>query len=409
MQYQLLIEKGCFFMALTVCSRAVADRFEIMIIAGEPSGDIIGQRLMDALSEQSDTDVRFWGVGGDNMLSSGLKSLFPMQELSVMGLTEVLPRLPRLLWRVREATAEVLKQRPDMVVTIDAPGFNFRVGKNLGNSGIPIVHYVAPTVWAWRPERAQKVASFLDHLLAILPFEPPYFEKVGLPCTYVGHPVMEQGLRGNGSLFRQKHLIALDSPLLALLPGSRRNEVKQLMPIFLDTVARLVKRYPSMRIVIPTVSNVTNLVQRQLLERGMDRVIVVGREEKASALDASNIGLTASGTATLELSMAKVPMVVAYRMQPITMAIVRRMVHVEKVCLVNLIANSSVIPEFLQERCTSANLSKAIDEIIADSAARKSQIQVFSEVREKLRCGEIPPSHRAAQVVLSILKKKRKV
>ncbi len=406
MQYLLLTEKGCFSMASTICSRALAGHFEVVMIAGEPSGDIIGHRLMNAFSEQSGTDVRFWGVGGENMLSSGLQSLFPMQELSVMGLTEVLPRVPRLLWRVRETTTTVLKRRPDVVVTIDAPGFNFRVGKRLSGSGIPIVHYVAPTVWAWRPDRAQKVARFLDHLLAILPFEPPYFEGVGLPCTYVGHPVLESSLSGDGIGFRQKHSIAIDAPLLALLPGSRRSEIQQLMPIFLDAVAHLIQRFPSMRIVIPTVSNVADLVQRQLLERGVKAVITLGREEKTSALAASNAGLTASGTVTLELAMADVPMVVAYRMQPITMAIVRRMVYVDQVCLVNLIANRSVVPEFLQERCTPANLSQAIEEIFANKTVRKSQIQTFNEVREKLRCGETAPSQRAAQVIMSMLKKK---
>ena len=386
---------------------------DIMMVAGEPSGDALGGRLMAALAERTGGAVGFRGVGGERMLARGLDHLFPMAELSVMGLVEVLPRAPHLLRRVRDTVHAVRAARPDALVTIDAPGFNFRVGRRLAGAGIPLIHYVAPSVWAWRPGRARKIARFLDHLLAVLPFEPPYFEDVGLPCTFVGHPVVEEGAGADGAAFRARHDIAPGAPLLALLPGSRRGEIERLLPRFAAAAARLAARMPELRVVVPTVPAVADAVERGLAAhgraggglaaRGVGAIVLRESAEKADAFAASDAALAASGTVTLELAMAEVPMVVAYRMNPATVAVVRRLVSVDHVCLVNLIVGRGVVPEFIQEACTPDRLEAALARILVDRSARDVQIEAAREVRRRLRRDVTAPSHRAAQVVLDVL------
>ena len=381
---------------------------DIMMLAGEPSGDALGGRLMAALDERSGGAVSFRGVGGERMLAQGLDDLFPMAELSVMGLVEVLPRAQQLMRRVRDTVHAVRAARPDALVTIDAPGFNFRVGRRLARSGIPLIHYVAPSVWAWRPGRARKIARFLDHLLALLPFEPPYFEKVGLPCTFVGHPAVEEGQNADGAAFRARHGIAPGAPLLALLPGSRRGEIERLLTPFAEAAARLSARMPELRVVVPTLPTLADSVERRLADpglrgRGLNPIVVRGGADRADALAASDAALAASGTVTLELAMAEVPMVVAYRMNPVTIAVVRRLVSVDHACLVNLIVNRAVVPEFLQEACTPDRLDAAVARILVDRSARDVQIEAAREVRRRLFIDDMAPSHRAAQVVLDVL------
>ena len=381
---------------------------DIMMLAGEPSGDALGGRLMAALEERSGGAVSFRGVGGERMLAEGLDDLFPMAELSVMGLVEVLPRAQEVMRRVRDTVHAVRAARPDALVTIDAPGFNFRVGRRLARSGIPLIHYVAPSVWAWRSGRARKIARFLDHLLALLPFEPPYFEKVGLPCTFVGHPAVEEGKNADGSAFRARHGIAPGAPLLALLAGSRRGEIERLLTPFAEAAARLSARMPELRVVVPTLPTLADSIERRLADpglraRGLNAIVVRCGADKADALAASDAALAASGTVTLELAMAEVPMVVAYRMHPVTIAVVRRLVSVDYACLVNLIVNRAVVPEFLQEACTPDRLEAAVARILVDRSSREVQIEAAREVRRRLFVTDMAPSHRAAQVVLDVL------
>jgi len=375
----------------------------IFLVAGEPSGDSLGARLMAALREQTEGRVRFSGIGGAEMEAEGLSTLFPMHELSVMGMAEVVPRIPRLLRRIKETARAVRRQRPDAVVTIDSPAFSFRVCKRLQGAGIPLIHYVAPTVWAYAPERAGEIARFLDHLLAILPFEPPYFEAVGLPCTYVGNPVVEWSGPGDGVGFRRRHGIGAETPLLALLPGSRRSETRRLLPVFGGTAALLAERVPNLHIVTATVGAVREEVAAAARRWPCPVTVVSDPAQKPGAFAASDAAIAASGTVTLELAISRVPVVVAYRASPITAMIIRRLIRVDYVNLINLTLNDAVLPEFLQGRCRPDLLAEAAHELLLDRDARQRQIDRAQEALAAFGLGGESPSRRAAEVVLQVL------
>ncbi|MGH6662485.1 MAG: UDP-2,3-diacylglucosamine diphosphatase LpxI domain-containing protein, partial [Rhodospirillales bacterium] len=253
----------------------------IFIVAGEPSGDVLGARLMAALKKESCGKVSFAGIGGARMEEQGIKSLFPMAELSVMGAAEVIPNLPRILSRIRETVAAVDRMRPAALVTIDSPDFSFRVAKRLKGKGIKLIHYVAPSVWAWRPGRARKIAKFLDHLLTLLPLEPPYFETEGLASTFVGHPVVESGAdTGKGGDFRRRHGIKKEETLIAVLPGSRVGEISRLHRIFGDALFLLAKKHGDFRVVVPTVDVVAGMVRDACAQWSVPTLIVQGEKEK---------------------------------------------------------------------------------------------------------------------------------
>lgn len=380
----------------------------IFLIAGEPSGDVLGARLMAALSQRLGGAVRFAGVGGARMGEQGLRSLFPMSEISIMGLTEVLPHVPRLLRRIQQTVAEVHALRPAALVTIDSPGFNFRVARRLKGKGIPLVHYVAPSVWAWRPRRAGRIAAFLDHLLALLPFEPPYFEKVGLPTTFVGHPVVESGAdHGDAAGFRQRHGIAAEAPLVCALPGSRRGEVSRLAPVFAETLAHLARSRPGLRAVVPTVDALESEVAAMVAGWPVPARVIAGEADRFDAFAAADAALAASGTVALELAMAGTPTVIAYRVNPLTMWLARRMVRVRYVNLVNLILDREAVPEFLQEDCRPDRLAVALDGLMGDGEAGRRQTEAAREALARLGLGGPSPSNRAADAVLDVIERQR--
>lgn len=376
------------------------------MIAGEPSGDVLGGRLMAALKAASGEPLNFSGIGGDRMIAEGLDSLFDMQELSVMGYLEVVPKIPGLLARISETSNAVRKLRPDVVVTIDSPDFNFRVARKLKGLSIPIIHYVAPQVWAHRPGRAAKVGNYLDHILALLPFEPPLFEAHGLPCTYVGHPIVEEGAdKGDGPAFRLRHGIASDSPLIAVLPGSRHGEVARHLPIFGAALGRLSVDKPGLRAVVPTVAAVADEVARGTADWPVETLVVRGVEEKYHALAAADAGLAASGTVALELAIAGLPMVIAYKTNALTAWAARRMILVDYICLVNLVLDEAAVPEFIQERCRADLLSQAVAELLDDPEVRSHQLEAACRAVEMLGLGGASPSQRAASVVLEVIAK----
>jgi lipid-A-disaccharide synthase len=379
----------------------------IYLIAGEESGDRLGGPLMRELRDLLDGEVTFAGVGGPMMMDAGLKSLFPMQELSVMGLTEVLPRLPGLIRRINQVTADIRARRPNLLITIDAPDFCFRVAKRLKGEGVPLVHYVAPTVWAWRPGRAKKVSGFLDHLLALLPFEPPYFEAHGLACTYVGHPVLESGAdKGNGSAFRVARGIGADAPLMVLLPGSRAGEAGRLLPVFTETVQRLRATVPGMHIVIPTVPATREKVENAVTGLGMQVHLVGTDREKFDAFAAADVALAASGTVALELAMAGTPAVIGYRMAPVTAFLARRLVRSPYANLVNIILGREAVPERVLEDCQPDLLAAEVERLFTSSSARDAQQQAYRDALSALGYGRIQPNRRAAETVLAILRTK---
>lgn len=376
------------------------------MIAGEPSGDVLGGHLMAALKARSGAALKFSGIGGDRMIAEGLDSLFPMRELSVMGYMEVIPKIPRLLARIGETADAVRKVNPDAVITIDSPDFTFRVARKLKGLGIPVIHYVAPQVWAHRPGRAAKISGFLDHILTLLPFEPPLFQAHGLPCTYVGHAIVEEGADGgDGPNFRQRHGIADDAPLIAVLPGSRIGVVARHLPIFGAALGRLAATRPGLRAVVATVSTVIDEVAAGTAQWPVETLVVTGRLEKYNAFAAADAALAASGTVALELAIAAVPMVIAYKTNALTAWLARRTVLVDYACLVNLILDREAVPEFIQERCRPDLLADAVAELLANSETREAQIRAARAAVETLGLGGASPSERAAGVVLGIIKK----
>jgi lipid-A-disaccharide synthase len=316
----------------------------------------------------------------------------------------VLPHLPRLIKRLNQTVAAARHLEPDAIVTVDSPGFCLRLAHHLRGSGIPIIHYVAPQLWAWRPGRARKLSKRLDHIMALLPFEVSFFAKYGIPCTYVGHPAIESGVeRGDGEGFRARHNLPQDAPLLCVVPGSRAGEVRRMLPVFGEALLLLKKNHPDLRVVIPAVPSTAEVVRSMTQNWPLD-VTFADIAERPDAFAACNAATAKSGTVTLELALAGVPMVVAYRVSAPTAFIVRRMgVSVEHASLVNLLVGRQVVPEFLQEECTASSLAAAVDELLRSREAREAQAQGFGDVARVLGERTPPPSERAAKVVLDIV------
>jgi lipid-A-disaccharide synthase len=381
----------------------------IFVIAGEPSGDALGAALIAALKQRTGGRIRFAGIGGERMAAEGVVSLVPLHELAIMGVAEVLPRAALILRRVRETVAEIVRLRPAAVVTIDSSGFTWRVAQRLRRRGetLPLIHYVAPMVWAWRAGRARRMARWYDHLMTLLPFEPPHFEAVGLSCSYVGHPVLESGAdRGDGPGFRRRHGIPAGAPLLCMLPGSRRGEVARLLPVFVETAERLKAELPELAVVVPTVATVAEIVRAGWSGVPYARV-VEGADEKYDAFAAADAALAASGTVALELAAAGLPMAVTYRVNRLTAWLVRRVVKVKYVNLVNLLLDRPLVPELLMEDCTPERLAAAMRRLLGDPAARDEQRRGFALALDRLGRGSFSPSLRAADEVLAVIERTR--
>jgi lipid-A-disaccharide synthase len=379
----------------------------VMVVAGEPSGDSLGAPFMAALNELTGGSVRFSGVGGPQMEAQGLESLFPMTDLSLMGLVEVVPRIPLLRRRLREAESHALASQPDAVLTIDSPGFNFRLGRRLRHQGFPLIHYVAPQVWAWRPKRAEEIAQFLDHLLVLFPFEPQYFQVVHLPTTFVGHPVVDAGLgSGDGSGFRALHKIPEKDTLLAVLPGSRGSEVGRLLPHFGATLKLVADAVPNLRVVVPTVPEMEDVITAASALWPVPTTVVSGISDKADALAASDGALAASGTITLELALARVPAVIAYRLHPLTALVARRLMKLKFASMVNVILDRMVEPEMLQGNCQPTRLAPEVVRILTDKDARADQVAASGIISAALTPPGSSPSAAAATAVLNIISKR---
>lgn len=378
----------------------------IFLSAGEASGDALGARLIAAIRRQvgPDRPVIFQGIGGPEMAAMGMESLFPISDLAVMGLVEVIPHIPRLKRRIAQAAGAVRDFNPDVLVTIDAPGFNKRLVDALGKTGFPKVHYVAPTVWAWRPKRVYGFKQRFDRLLCLLPFEPPYFEKVGLSAPFVGHSVLESGAdKGNGPAFRRDRGIEDADRVLCVLPGSRRNEIKHLLPIYRQTVEDLVERGKVDVIVVPVVPHLHATIEAETRSWPVRVELVTGTEQKFDAMAASNAALATSGTVSLELAMAKLPMVIGYKIGALTYQIVVRMVMVTYGTLINHLADQEVIPEFVQDRCRADLLVPAVEAAL-DPTQGQEQVERYAPYLKAFSPeGETPPSDVAAKAVLEPL------
>lgn len=387
-----------------------SSRPHIKLIAGEVSGDFLGAALMAALRRETGGEVRFSGVGGDRMAAAGLDSLFSIEDISVMGLAEVLPRAAMLLRRIRQTVADINADPPDALVSIDAPGFNFRVAKRLKARGFaaPVIHMVAPQTWAWRERRAAHLKDHIDHLLALLPFEPPLFAAHGLQTTFVGHPIVERvaAARANSGAadFRARHGIAAKAPLLLVLPGSRSGETRRLLPVLEGAVARMTARLPGLTLAAPTVPAVAARVRDAMAGWAAPAIVLEDREQHAAAFAAADGAVAASGTILLELALWGVPTVVVYRAHPLTAAIVRRLLRTPYVALPNILSGREVMPELLQENCRAEAVAEAMRYLFEHEEARQAQRAALASVGEMLGAARTPlPSGRAAQAILSTI------
>jgi len=403
---------GIFVVGVAASGAMAGEGPFLYLIAGEPSGDALGANLMRALKEKTGGLVRFAGIGGEQMTAQGLSSLVPISELAIMGVAEVLPRARRILQLVDLAVTDIRRLRPDAVVTIDSSGFNWRVAQRLRRAGetLPLIHYVAPMVWAWRPGRARRMVRWYDHLMALLPFEPPYFEAVGLSCSYVGHPVVEMGAdKGDGAGFRRRHGVASEAKLLAVLPGSRRGEVKRLLPIFAGAVARLAQRYSGLVAAVPTTENVADEVAAAVARWPVKVILLRGTAERFDAFAACDAALAASGTVALELALAKAPTVVAYRVNWLTHLLVQRLVKIDYAHILNLILKREAVPELIQGDCTPKRLADAVAHLFDDRDARKDQLAACQEGLKAIGYGGVSPGARAAAEVLARIGAERKI
>jgi lipid-A-disaccharide synthase len=378
----------------------------LMLVCGEPSGDLLGAQLMAGLKQASGGDVEITGVGGPAMSTEGLKSLYALDTTAVMGLREVVPRIPAILRRVREASDFALRTRPDAVVLIDSPDFTHRIAQRLKriDPTIRTINYVAPQVWASRAYRARKMSRYFDLVLALLPFEAPFFERYGLHATFVGHPVIERTSRMTGGPeFRARHGIAADAPLLAVLPGSRTNEIRFLLPEFREAVARVAARVPGLETVIATVPHVAARVRERTQDWPTPLHLIEGDTEKYAAFDASDAALAASGTVTTELALAGTPMVVGYKVGWLTYVLALPLMNVRYMTLVNILLDREAVPEFLQSKCTPQNLANAVTALLTDKSSALHERADLDQAVAMLGKGSEAPSLRAARVILEFV------
>lgn len=373
---------------------------KVFVIAGEQSGDKLGAAAMAGLKQL--TDVEFRGVGGPLMADEGLDSLFAMDELSLMGILEILPKYFHLKRRIRETAEAALAWQPDVILTIDSPDFCLRVADIVkSQSDLRVCHYVAPTVWAWRPERAAKMAMRVDQVLALFPFEPPYFDGVGLRCDFVGHPVATEVVASDAEVaaFRSAQGID-DAPLVLVLPGSRKGEVARLSDDFGAALGLFAKTHPNARFVLPMAGPVETLVREKTAQWPVQPILIQATDKaaKCAAFKAADIALAASGTVSLELAANQTPMVIAYKMQWLTQKIVERKLLIDTVTLVNLVSETRVVPEFLAKDCDPVQIAIALGDVLQRPTDQDAALDV---TMQRLGQGGEAPGLRAARAIVA--------
>jgi lipid-A-disaccharide synthase len=382
----------------------------IFLIATEESGDRLGAALMKVLRQRLGDAVVFEGVGGRAMAKEGLATLFPIEELSIVGLAAVVKQLPKILRLIAQTTEAALAAEPDVLVIIDSPDFTHRVARRLRarDPNIPIVDYVSPSVWAWRQGRARAMRRYVDHVLALLPFEPAAYQRLqGPPCSYVGHPLTEQfaSLRPNPAEQARRDS---EPPALLVLPGSRSSEVRHHLAVFGAALGQLRALGVSFELMLPTLPHLAETVREGIADWPVAPTIVMGETEKRVAFRSARAALAKSGTVTLELAISGVPMVTAYKVGGLEAFILRRAIKVQSVILANLVIGEEVIPEFLQENCTPENLAAALRAVLSDTPERRRQVEAFARIDAIMSTGKEPPSVRAAEIVLATMRKGRR-
>lgn len=382
---------------------------KIFLIATEESGDRLGSALMKVLRQRLGDGVQFEGVGGRTMAREGLETLFPIEELSIVGFAAVMQQLPNILRLIRETADAVTESAPDALVIIDSPDFTHRVARRVRakNPAIPVVDYVSPSVWAWRPGRARAMLGYVDHVLGLLPFEPEEYRKLKGPrCSYVGHPLIEQlpSLRPNHDEQKRRDS---EPPVLLVLPGSRRSEIRHHLGLFGAALGRLQAEGRAFELMLPTMTHLEATVREGVATWPVKPQIVVGETERRAAFRIARAALAKSGTVTLELALSGIPMVTAYRVGAMEAFILRRAIQVSSVILANLVIGKDVIPEFLQEDCTPEKLAAALSEVLTDTPMRKRQVEAFAQLDTIMSTGNKSPSVLAADIVLATMRKGR--
>jgi lipid-A-disaccharide synthase len=383
-----------------------AEPLRLFLVAGEHSGDALGAKLIEGMRRLSKRPLALQGVGGKLMAKEGCPSLFPLAEIAVMSPLDVLPRLPAIWRRIRQTVQAAIAFDPDTVVILDSPEFTHQVAKRIRRHvpDIPIVDYVSPSVWAWRPGRARKMRRYVDHVLAILPFEPEAHRRLGgPPCSYVGHPLVEK-LDWIGSLdaqdLRRRLNLAGERPVLVVLPGSRMSEVKRLMGPFGEALRLLQQQFGDFEVVLPAVESVRALIEEGLPAWPLKPHLISGEADKFASFKLARAALAASGTVTLELALSGTPMVVAYKADPIAYSL-RFLLLVDSVVLPNLILGNNVFPELLNKDCKAEALSQALLPLMRGGPERDEQLAGATSVIECVRETDVAPSTKAAQIVLS--------
>lgn len=383
---------------------------KIFLIATEESGDRLGSALMKVLRQRLGDGVQFVGVGGRTMAREGLESLFPIEELSIVGFAAVVQQLPKILRLIRQTAEAVLEAAPDALIIIDSPDFTHRVARRVRarNPAISVVDYVSPQLWAWRPGRARTMLGYVDHVLGLLPFEPAEYRKLGgPPCSYVGHPLVEQlsSLRPN---VEEQARRDGGLPVLLVLPGSRRSEVRHHLDVFGATLGRLQAEGHAFELMLPTMPHLEATIRDGIASWPVKPRVVIGENEKRAAFRIARAALAKSGTVTLELALSGIPMVTAYRVGAIEAFILRRAIRVSSVILANLVIGKDVIPEFLQEECTPEKLAPALADVLTDSPLRRQQVEAFAQLDAIMSTGNKSPSVLATDVVLATMRKGRR-
>ena len=383
---------------------------KIFIIAGEDSGDKLGSAIIDGLREVTDVPPKFVGIGGNGMISRGLESIFPMSELSVMGFVEIASKYKSLKKRLNQTISSILEEKPDILLTIDAPEFCFRVAKEvkLLNKNIAVAHYVAPTVWAWRSNRAKKISNFIDQILALFPFEPRYFHDVGVRCDFVGHPIVSETLADEESVTEFKKEYSLtDEPLILCLPGSRKSEIDRLMPVFGETLEKFSNALPNARFILPSTPDVYEYSKKFLDCMPKDIIFLTPEkfgvekylEFKKASFKLSQLALAASGTVSLELAANNTPMVIGYDMNFLSRKIIGLMLKIDTVNLVNLVTGNRNIPECIG---SNFNSEKLFLEMVRVYSNNLNQIKDFKTTMDLLGINKEPPNVRAANSLLNL-------
>ena len=374
---------------------------KVAMVAGEASGDLLAAHLMDALRAHR-SDIEFAGIGGPRMEARGFHSMVPQEKLAVRGYSEVLKSLPELLKIRRRLREQLLAERPDVFIGVDAPDFNLALEAGLKKAGIPTVHYVSPSVWAWRPERIQKIGRAVNHVLCLFPMEPPLYRQAGVPVTYVGHPLASEiPLEPDKEAMRDQLGLPQGVPVFTLMPGSRRSELEYMAPIYLDTARLLLREYPDAQFLVPLATRATMDQFEQMLYRFKARDLPIRRlfGHAQMATIASDVVLVTSGTATLEVALTKRPMVISYKLSAFTYRLVKRKIRLPYVGLPNILCGRFVVPELLQKQATPQKLAEEMQRLYTDSAARSDMEKAFTELHLALKQDT---ATRAARAVLEV-------